>query len=210
MQPTMAKPRNRRRLPLVGVFAVTMSLALGFTIAASAEPATAAKWKQPACGKFKKKIRKAQKLVRKARTGAQKSKARNQLKRVKSGQKLCQNNRRAYAVIKNGSYESDDSDIVVRTAVETFCASGRWNDSYQWRNTGWKVTNSRFRSKTDFAAVVEGLIARKRMLDGTPYLQIHRIALTRKGNEWTRGTVSFTDLGTIYNEKPAIRKPACG
>lgn len=199
----------RHPLLLCGLASV-LTLALGMLVAGP-ETATAAKWKQPACGKFKKQVKKAQKLVRKARTGTQKSKARNRLKRAKSGQKLCESNRKAYAVIKNGSYESvDDSGMVLRTVTETFCASGRWNDSWRWRNTGWKITNSRFRSKTNFAAVVEGLIARKKMLDGTPYLQLHRIALVRKGNSWTRGVVSFDNLDTLFNERPATRKPACG
>lgn len=198
---------SRRAGVRPGFIALALLMTVGILTAGPGD--AAARWTQPTCGKVKRQVTKFKRQVRQAK-GSKKKAARAKLKAATARLRLCRNNRKAYAAIRNGSYEWDDSDVYVRTAVETFCASGRWNDSYEWRNTGWKVTNSRFRSRTNFAAVVEGLVSRERMSDGTPYLQLHRIALTRKGNEWTRGTVSFTDLGTIYNEKPATRKPACG
>lgn len=193
---------------LPGFIALALLIAAGMLAAGPGD--AAAKWTQPTCGKVKRQITKSKRQVRQAK-GAKKSAARARLNAAKKRLKRCLNNRKAYAVIRNGNYESvDDSGPVYRTVNEIFCANGRFYDSWKWYRKGWKVTNSRFRNRKNFAAVVEGLIARKRMLDGTPYLQTFRIALTRKGSEWTRGTVSFNDLSTIYNERPATRKPACG
>ncbi len=173
--------------------------------------ATAAKWKQPTCGKFKKQIKTTQKQAKKAKTAAQKRRAQAGTKRARGGLTKCQDNRKAYAQIKNASYESvDDSGLFLFTVTETFCSTGRWSDSDEWRNTGWRVTNSRFKNEKNFSAVVEGFISHQKTMDGTPYMTLHRIALVREGDNWTRGTVSFDDLSTLANERPTTRKPACG
>lgn len=194
---------------LSGVVAVLAGVLLALVMLAGTAGTAEAKWKQNNCAKAKKQVKKAQKKLRQAKPGAAKRAAKARLKTTKKRLKHCRQNLKVYKLIRNGKYEGvDTSGPVARDANDIFCANGRYYDTWQWRNKGWRVTNSRFKNKKNFAAVVEGLIAHQRMVDGTPYVQSYRIALVRKGNRWTRGTVSFDDLSTLGNERPVTRRNA--
>lgn len=107
---------------------------------AAAPPADAAKFKQPGCGKLKKKIGKA-------KPGAAKRAARR-------AHKQCQANTKAYRQIRNSHFVGARADYVEIDNV--YCANGKATDDDRVYRDGWRVIDAKVRAGgRKLSAVVE-------------------------------------------------------
>lgn len=158
----------------------------------------AAKWSQPACGKFKQQVRKAQKRVRKAK-GAAKSAARHQLLAAKYRQKQCADNRMVWNQVKNTNIVGG-TDYVGTPSDDVWCANGKWRSDTTVHKTGWRITDASVKNRKNFTAAIAGYLGKAGIGVAT-----YQRGIVRKGGKWEYGIVSF---GTIQLSAPATRSNA--
>ncbi len=190
---------NRPGTCLIAVFLTVIAVALT-GVFAFGSTAAEAKFKQPGCAKFKKKMKKA------------KSKAAKQ--RLKRKSKQCKANRKVYNQVKDSRFvgareDGEPVDIIL-------CANGKFADDLdsqygQVYTKGWRITDAKVRGK-NFTAVYEALISKSKIGD-TNQIQIGMRAgsLAKKNGKWQSGTESFgvpDDLGDVKktNAKKECRK----
>lgn len=123
------------------------------------------KYKQPACGKFQKQVKKS--------TGAKKRAAKRNLKQCKANGQVYKQVRNSYFV----GYRSDDVKIDT-----IYCGNGKWQDDVglggEVGTNGWRIVDAKVKKGgTKFTAVVEAWIPGGRFVQG----------LIRNGAEWQVG-----------------------
>jgi hypothetical protein len=170
-----AKPAAR----LYAVIAIAIAVALAGGLALGTTAAEA-KFKQPGCAKFKKKIKKA------------KSKAAK--KKLKRKFRQCRANRTVYNQVKNSRFVGAREDGEPVDLI--FCANGKMADDLdspfgEVYRKGWRITDARIRGK-NFTAVYEALISKSKV-GSTQQVQIATRAgsLAKKRGKWQSGTESF-------------------
>lgn len=190
---------NRPGTRLIGVFVLAIAVALTGVFAFGPTVAEA-KYKQPGCAKFKKKMKKA------------KGKAAKQ--RLKHKFKQCKANRMVYNQVKDSRFvgareDGEPVDIIL-------CASGKFADDLGSQygavyKKGWRITNARVGGK-NFTATYEALIEKSR-IGKTKQFQIatRSGSLAKKKGKWQSGTESFGDpdkLGDVTktNARKECRK----
>ena len=178
---TIDKPTgtSRQGARLIAVLSLAIAIALTGMLAAGAGQAEA-KFKQPGCAKFKKKIKKA------------KSKARKQ--QLKRKFKQCRANRSVYNQVKDSRFTGAREDGLPVDII--LCANGKFADDPDGQfgtvyTKGWRITDARIRGK-NFTAVYEALISKSKV-GNTKQVQIatRSGSLAKKRGKWQSGTESF-------------------
>lgn len=152
------------RVALVGLLAAALLLAAAVSVATP--PASAAlKFKQPACGKFKKQVKKS--------TGAKKRAAKAKLKQ-------CKANAKVYKQVRNSHFVGERTDGV--TIDNIYCANGKWQDDVETGGrvgtSGWRIVDAKVaKGGRNFTAVAEAWIPGGR----------HVLGIIRKGDAWQIG-----------------------
>ena len=179
---------NRPGTRLIAVFVLATAVALTGVLAFG-PTAAEAKFKQPGCAKFKKKIQKA------------KSKAATQ--RLKYKLKQCEANRKVYNQVKDSRFvgareDGEPVDLIL-------CANGRFADDLDGTygevyKKGWRIVDARVRGK-NFSGTYEALISKSK-IGNTNQIQIgvRTGSLVRKKGKWQSGSESFgepTRLGDV-------------
>ncbi|NLT06740.1 MAG: hypothetical protein GXY03_10590 [Solirubrobacterales bacterium] len=167
-----------RRLATLLVAAVTCTaLAVGL-----AQPAAAAKlkFKQPACGKLKKK-------ANKAKPGGAKRSARRAFRQ-------CQANMKAYRQIRNFQYVGSRTDGLAIDS--TYCANGKVANRTEVYRQGWRVVDAKVaRNGKRLKAIVEAWIPGGRFVQG----------ILRQGDVWK---VGYESGGRVFNAGEVTRTRA--
>jgi hypothetical protein len=157
----------------IPVLVVAAAVALAGLFAAGA-PGAQAKFKQPGCAKFKKK-------VRKANSKAKKKRAKRQLKQ-------CKADRKVYNQVKDSRFVGNRSDGEPVDII--LCANGKFVDDYDSSfedvyRKGWRITDARVKGK-NFTATYEALIGRT-----SNQVSTRAGSLIRKNGSWQSGAESF-------------------
>jgi hypothetical protein len=165
------------------ILAATAALALLTVGLAGPADAARLKYKQPTCGKLKKKVNKS--------TGAKKRAAKRALKR-------CKANRQVYKQIRNSHFYGYRTDDVKIDTI--YCANGKWQDDVERDGTrgtrGWRVIDAKVRNRgRNLSAIVEA------WLPGGRYVQ----GVIRKGDQWQ---VGFESSGKIQAAGDVEKRPA--
>ncbi len=176
---------------LAVAFAVTGILAFGHDQAQ-------AKFKQPGCSKFSKKIKKAKGKAAK--------------KRLKLKSKQCRANRKVYSQVKNSRFVGARSDGEPVDLI--FCANGKVADDLgspfeSIYRKGWRITDARFRGK-NFTAAYDALIS-KSPIGNTGSFQIgtRSGSLAKKNGKWQSGSDSFGDPTLLGDVKKSNARKEC-
>lgn len=151
---------------------VELALAIGVALALLAaclvgpsQASAALKYKQPACGKFQKKIDNS--------TGAKKRAAKRSLKQ-------CQANMQVYKQVRDSHFVGTRADGVEIDTI--YCGNGKWQDDVaeggEVKTNGWRIVDAKVkRGGSKFTAVVEA------WLPGGKHVQ----GLIRDGDQWQVG-----------------------
>ncbi len=179
------------------MLAVAVAVALTGILAAGASQAEA-KFKQPGCAKFKKKMKKA--------------KGKTAKKRLKQKLKQCRANRKVYNQVKNSRFTGARSDGEPVDLI--FCANGKLADDPDSQfgtvyRKGWRITDARVRGK-NFTAVYEALISKSKV-GSTNQVQIaaRTGSLVRKKGKWQSGSESFGRPDLLGDVKKTNAKKEC-
>jgi hypothetical protein len=189
-----SKEASRAGTRPIGVFVLSIAVALTGILALG--PAAAqAKFKQPGCAKFKKKMKKT-----KGKAGKQ---------RLKYRFKQCKADRKVYNQVKDSRFvgfreDGEPVDIIL-------CANGKFADDLdsqygQVYTKGWRITDAKVRGK-NFTAVYEALEGTAKV-GNTEQIQIFTRAgsLARKNGQWQSGT---SDLGLLGDVTRTSAKKEC-
>jgi hypothetical protein len=157
-------PIRTGRLLLTGLLTAALLLATAASVA-TAPAAAALKFKQPACGKFKKQVKKS--------TGAKKRAAKARLKQCKADAAV-------YKQVRNShfyGYRADDVKI-----DNIYCANGKWQDDVETGGkvgtSGWRIVDAKVsKDRRRFTAVVEAWIPGGKHVQG----------IIRDGDAWQVG-----------------------
>lgn len=140
-----------------------LSVAVGaMALAAPAGASAALKYKQPACGKFQKKVDNS--------TGAKKRAAKRSLKQ-------CQANAQVYKQVRNSRFVGTRADGV---EIDTlYCGNGKWQDDVaaggRVGTSGWRIVDAKVqKGGAKLTAVVEAWIPGGKHVQG----------LVRNGDQW--------------------------
>lgn len=170
---------SRDRTRLIGVLVLAIAVALTGVFALGPGEAQA-KYKQPGCAKFKKKMKKA------------KSKAAKQ--RLKRKFKQCQANRKVYNQVKDSRFTGAREDGLPVDIM--LCANGKLADDPDSQfgtvyKKGWRITDAKIRGK-NFTAVYEALISTSKVGNSKQVQVATRSgSLAKKKGKWQSGTESF-------------------
>lgn len=158
-------------------YALAFGAALALLAACLVAPSQASaklKYKQPACGKFQKKVNKT--------TGAKKRAAKKSLKQ-------CKANMQVYKQVRNSHFVGTRADGVEIDNI--YCGNGKWQDDVATGGrigaSGWRIVDAKVKQGgTKFTAVVEAWIPGGRFVQG----------LIRNGAEWQ---VGYEFAGKIHS-----------
>ncbi len=188
---------NRQRVRLIGVLVLAFAIAVTGMLALDPGQAQA-KFKQPGCSKFKKKMKKT------------KSKAKK--KQLKRKFKQCKANRKVYNQVKDSRFVGARSDGEPVDLI--FCANGKVADDLgsQFENIyrkGWRITDARIRGK-NFTAAYDALISRS-PIGNTGSFQVgtRSGSLAKKNGKWQSGSDSFGDPTLLGDVKKTNAKKEC-
>jgi hypothetical protein len=134
-------------------------------LAAPSTASAALKYKQPACGKFQKKVNNT--------TGAKKRAAKKSLKQ-------CQANMQVYKQVRNSHFVGTRADYVEVDTI--YCGNGKWQDDVadggKVGTNGWRIVDAKVKKGgTKFTAVAEAWIPGGKHVQG----------LIRNGDQWQVG-----------------------
>lgn len=160
-------------LRAVPALLVAAAVALAGLFAAGA-PMAQAKFKQPGCAKFKKKVSKANSKAKK--------------KRAKLQLKQCKANRKVYNQVKDSRFVGARSDGEPVDII--LCANGKFVDDYDSAfediyRKGWRITDARVKGK-NFTAAYEALIEKT-----SSQVSTRAGSLLRRNGNWQSGAESF-------------------
>lgn len=174
----------------LGAFLSTVALAIALIAAAAVAPSqasAAAKFKQPACGKYKKQVRKS--------SGAKKRAAKRNLKQ-------CKADRLVYRQVRNFRFTGVRADGVDVDIL--YCANGKWQDDVADGGVvgtrGWRVVDAKVRRKgAGFSAVVEAWVPGGTRVQG----------LIRNGDGWQVGYESGGEVQSPGDAERTSARAAC-